>query len=247
MNIKIVVATHKQYPMPEEKMYLPVQAGAAVHERLGYQGDDAGDGISEKNGVYCELTALYWAWKNLNAEAVGLCHYRRYFQEPWEKTPLREETLCRLMNETPVILPKKRNYYIETGESQFVHAHGRESLDALRGTLKDLYLAYLPAFDQSMAKTSGHRFNMFIMRREQFDSYCEWLFDILFETEKRLGTPAPRMMGYLSERLLDAWIETGKIPYRELGVYHTERENWLVKGGSFLLRKIRGAKRDRIP
>ena len=247
MNIKIVVATHKQYPMPEEKMYLPVQAGAAVHERLGYQGDDAGDGISEKNGVYCELTALYWAWKNLNAEAVGLCHYRRYFQEPGEKTPLREETLCRLMNETPVILPKKRNYYIETGESQFVHAHGRESLDALRGTLKDLYLAYLPAFDQSMAKTSGHRFNMFIMRREQFDSYCEWLFDILFETEKRLVTPTPRMMGYLSERLLDAWIETGKIPYRELGVYHTERENWLVKGGSFLLRKIRGAKRDRIP
>ncbi len=247
MNIKIVVATHKQYPMPEEKMYLPVQAGAAVHERLGYQGDDAGDGISEKNGVYCELTALYWAWKNLNAEAVGLCHYRRYFQEPGEKTPLREETLCRLMNETPVILPKKRNYYIETGESQFVHAHGRESLDALRGTLKDLYLAYLPAFDQSMAKTSGHRFNMFIMRREQFDSYCEWLFDILFETEKRLGTPAPRMMGYLSERLLDAWIITEQIPYRELPVYHTERENWLVKGGSFLLRKIRGAKRDRIP
>ena len=247
MNIKIVVATHKQYPMPEEKMYLPVQAGAAVHERLGYQGDDAGDGISEKNGVYCELTALYWAWKNLGAEAVGLCHYRRYFQEPWEKTPLREETLCRLMNETPVILPKKRNYYIETGESQFVHAHGRESLDALRGTLKDLYLAYLPAFDQSMAKTSGHRFNMFIMRREQFDSYCEWLFDILFETEKRLGTPAPRMMGYLSERLLDAWIITEQIPYRELPVYHTERENWLVKGGSFLLRKIRGAKRDRIP
>lgn len=247
MNIKIVVATHKQYPMPEEKMYLPVQAGAAVHERLGYQGDDAGNGISEKNGVYCELTALYWAWKNLNAEAVGLCHYRRYFQEPGEKTPLREETLCRLMNETPVILPKKRNYYIETGESQFVHAHGRESLDALRGTLKDLYLAYLPAFDQSMAKTSGHRFNMFIMRREQFDSYCEWLFDILFETEKRLGTPAPRMMGYLSERLLDAWIITEQIPYRELPVYHTERENWLVKGGSFLLRKIRGAKRDRIP
>lgn len=247
MNIKIVVATHKQYPMPEEKMYLPVQAGAAVHERLGYQGDDAGDGISEKNGVYCELTALYWAWKNLNAEAVGLCHYRRYFQEPGEKTPLREETLCRLMNETPVILPKKRNYYIETGESQFVHAHGRESLDALRGTLKDLYLAYLPAFDQSMAKTSGHRFNMFIMRREQFDSYCEWLFDILFETEKRLGTPAPRMMGYLSERLLDAWIITEQIPYRELPVYHTERENWLVKGGNFLLRKIRGAKRDKIP
>ena len=247
MNIRIVVATHKSYPMPEGEMYLPVQAGAACHERLGYQGDDAGDSISEKNGVYCELTALYWAWKNLDAEAIGLCHYRRYFQEPGEKTLLREETLCRLLNEMPVILPRKRNYYIETGESQFVHAHGRESLDALRGTLQDLYPAYLPTFDQSMAKTAGHRFNMFVMRKEQFDAYCAWLFDILFETEKRLGTPAPRMMGYLSERLLDAWILAERMPYRELRVYHTEKENWLAKGGAFLLRKIRGAKRDRIP
>lgn len=242
MNIKIVVAAHKPYPMPEGELYLPVQAGAACHERLSYQGDDAGENISEKNGVYCELTALYWAWKNLDAEAVGLCHYRRYFQEPGEKTPVREETLCRLINETPIILPKKRNYYIETGESQFVHAHGRESLDALRGTLKELYPAYLPAFDQSMAKTAGHRFNMLVMRKEQLDAYCQWLFDILFETEKRLGTPAPRMMGYLAERLLDAWILTERMPYRELRVYHTEKENWLVKGGAFLLRKIRGAK-----
>ena len=50
------------------------------------------------------------------------------------------------------------------------------------------------------------------------------------------------MMGYLSERLLDAWILTERMPYRELRVYHTEKENWLVKGGAFLLRKIRGAK-----
>ena len=242
MNIKIVVAAHKPYPMPEGEIYLPVQAGAACHERLSYQGDDAGENISEKNGVYCELTALYWAWKNLDVEAVGLCHYRRYFQEPGKKTPVREESLCRLLTEAPVILPKKRNYYIETGESQFVHAHGRESLDALRGTLKDLSPAYLPAFDQSMAKTAGHRFNMLVMRKEQLNAYCQWLFDILFETEKRLGTPAPRMMGYLAERLLDAWILTERMPYRELRVYHTEKENWLVKGGAFLLRKIRGAK-----
>ena len=48
MNIKIVVAAHKPYPMPEGEIYLPVQAGAACHERLSYQGDDAGENISEK-------------------------------------------------------------------------------------------------------------------------------------------------------------------------------------------------------
>ena len=242
MNIKIVVATHKPYPMPGGPMYLPVQGGAACHERMACQGDDAGENISEKNGVYCEMTALYWAWKNLDADALGLCHYRRYFREPGKNEPAREETLQRLLNETPVILPEKRNYYIETGESQFVHAHGRESLDALRGALNDLYPAYLPAFDRSMGRTAGHRFNMMIMRRKELDAYCAWLFSILFETEKRLNPPAPRMMGYLAERLLDAWIETENMPYKELKVYRTEKENWLVKGGGFLLRKIRGSK-----
>ncbi len=242
MNIRIVVAAHKAYPMPEQPMYLPVQAGAASHERLGYQGDDTGENISARNGLYCELTALYWAWKNLDADAVGLCHYRRYFQEPGSQQPIREETVQRMLQKTPVILPKKRNYFIETGESQFIHSHGEKSLDALRGALRDLSPAYLPIFDASMQRTAGHRFNMLIMRRKEFDAYCAWLFAILFETEARLDSPAPRIMGFLSERLLDAWIETERVPYQETAVYHTEKENWLAKGGKFLARKIIGSR-----
>ena len=133
MTMKIIIATHKAYAMPEEPLYLPVQAGAAVHERLAYTGDDTGDCISDKNGIYCELTALYWGWKNLREDALGLCHYRRYFREPGKREPLHGKTLEKLLRETPVILPEKRNYFIETGESQFVHAHGAESLAALRG------------------------------------------------------------------------------------------------------------------
>ena len=238
----MIVATHKAYPMPDSGIYLPVQAGAACNERLAYQGDDTGENISARNGIYCELTALYWAWKNLSADAIGLCHYRRYFQEPKTKQPLCGETAQRMLAEAPVILPRKRNYFIETGESQFVHAHGQESLDALRGAMDDLFPAYRAAFERSMARTAGHRFNMMLMRREQFDAYCAWLFAILFETERRLGTPAPRMMGYLSERLMDAWIETENMPYLETPVYHTEKENWLVKGSMFLMRKIKGKK-----
>ena len=241
MEIKIIVATHKPYPMPAEEMYVPVQAGAAVNPRLDYRGDDSGEEISGRNDRYCELTALYWAWKNLPAEALGLCHYRRYFCEPGKKQPLKEQTLQALLKETPVILPRKRNYFIETGKSQFVHAHGSDSLEALRSVMADRCADDLEAFDRSMQRMKGHRFNMFIMRREQLDAYCAWLFCILFETEKRMGTVPPRMMGFLAERMIDAWIETRKIPYRELNVYQTERVNWLEKGGAFLMRKIRGA------
>lgn len=244
--VKIIVATHKEYKMPQDELYLPVQAGAACHERLPYTGDDTGENISEKNGFYCEMTALYWAWKNLDADALGLCHYRRYFREPGKKEPIREKTLERFLQEVPVILPKKRHYWIETGESQYVHAHGKESLSVLRSVIQDLYPDYLPAFDGTMARTAGHRFNMMIMKKEQLDAYCEWLFDILFETEKRMKNPPARSLGFLSERLLDAWIVTTGTAYLELPLYLTEKTNWLKKGGAFLKRKFSGGKRGRV-
>ena len=63
-NIKIIVATHKKYKMPNDAMYLPVQVGAEGKETLGYVRDNEGENISHKNPNYCELTGLYWAWKN---------------------------------------------------------------------------------------------------------------------------------------------------------------------------------------
>ena len=238
--IRLLVATHKAYAMPADGLYLPVQAGAALHPRLPYAGDDTGLSISDKNDQYCELTALYWGWKNLEAEALGLCHYRRLFREPGKRMPLTGETLTALLEEFPAVLPKKRHYWIETGETQFVHAHGNEPLEALRAALRDTAPDYLPAFDRTMARTAGHRFNMLIMRREALDRYCAWLFPLLLETEKRIEHPAPRMMGYLAERLLDAWIETTNTPYTELPLHLTEKTNWLRKGSVFLLRKLRG-------
>ena len=79
MDIKILVATHKKYWMPEDDVYLPIHVGREGKADLGYVGDNTGDNISEKNANYCELTGLYWAWKNLKCDYIGLCHYRRYF------------------------------------------------------------------------------------------------------------------------------------------------------------------------
>ena len=81
MDIKVIVAAHKPYRMPQDSMYLPLQVGRALADQdLGWQGDNTGDNISLKNPYYCELTGLYWAWKNLKADAIGLVHYRRFLR-----------------------------------------------------------------------------------------------------------------------------------------------------------------------
>ena len=74
MDIKIIVATHKKYWMPSDDIYLPVHVGKKGKTDLGYQGDDTGDNISDKNTNYCELTGLYWAWKYLKADYKGLAN-----------------------------------------------------------------------------------------------------------------------------------------------------------------------------
>ena len=105
MDIKILVASHKKAEMPEDSMYLPVHVGRALYpdREFGYQSDAEGDNISIKNPYYCELTALYWAWKNLKADYVGLAHYRRHFslktvhRGGWNSvlTGKQAEILCR--------------------------------------------------------------------------------------------------------------------------------------------------------
>ncbi len=256
MNVKILVAAHKEYRMPSDPLYLPLQVGAALHSPLPYQADSTGDSISEKNPGFCELTGLYWGWKNLPAEigAVGLCHYRRYFagkhalpgRDRWTRILTAAEAQ-RLLAKAPVLLPVKRNYFIETGYSQYVHAHHEADLIAARAILLQRYPDYVKAFDDTLSRTRGHRFNMFLMRRDLLDRYCSWLFDILFALEQQLDTSSysdydRRVFGFVGERLLDVWLETNHIPYTELPVLHMESQHWLKKGPAFLARKFRRKK-----
>lgn len=247
--IKIIIATHKAYDMPAAPMYLPLQVGSAISEALPYAQDNSGLNISDKNKSFCELTGLYWAWMNLDAEYIGLCHYRRYFAEKRlgrkRNRILSEEGAAHILCSNAVILPRKRHYWIETNYSQYIHAHHKQDLELTRQILQETWPSYLPAYDAVMQKTSGHRFNMFIMRRDILDTYCGWLFDVLFQLEARLDISqydavSKRVFGYVGERLLDVWIETNHIPYAELPVVNMERQHWLRKGSRFLIRKWKG-------
>ena len=90
-------------------------------------------------------------------------------------------------------------------------------------------------------------FNMFIMKKEILDEYCTWLFDILFELEKRTDASKydsfhARFYGRISELLLDVWVNKNKIKYEEVKVMDMQNVNWLKKGTSFLKAKFTGKK-----
>ena len=256
MKTTILVACHKPYDTPEQPCYAPIQVGAALSGQVldGMIQDNTGEHISEKNRSFCELTALYWAWKNLDSDAIGLVHYRRYFARRMpaldkRKRIARPEDFERLLARYPVILPPLRHYWIETNYSQYVHAHHEQDLAVTRQILTELYPAYIPAYDRWMAKTCGHHFNMFVMKKPCFDAYCEWLFSVLFELEKRLDISTydaynKRVFGFVSERLMDCWVETNHIPYAEMPVVFTENQHWPRKIYRFLRRKIAGSDRS---
>ena len=151
MDIKIIVATHKKYWMPEDNVYLPLHVGKYDKADLGYQGDDTGDNISYKNANYCELTGLYWAWKNLDCDYIGLCHYRRYFGKKsiWitdkKKKILYQKDYEKLLKDYNVIVPVQRNYYIETVQSQYEHAHYKNDLELIKNIIAEDYPDYLKA------------------------------------------------------------------------------------------------------
>lgn len=255
-DIKIIVATHKKYQMPNDNMYLPVHVGSEGKQSLGYQKDNDGDNISSKNPYYCELTGLYWAWKNLDAEYIGLSHYRRQFTCS-KKNPKKESDKFnivlnrreaeQLLDSTDIILPKLRNYYIENLYNHYKHTMYIEQLDETRKIIEEKYPIYLEEFDKLHKRKSMHAFNMMIMKKNVLDSYCKWLFDILFELEKRIPPQQydsfhARYLGRISERLLDVFIYTNKLKYKEIKVIDMQQINWIKKGSAFLLAKFTGKK-----
>ncbi len=256
-KVRIIVATHKKYEMPKSEMYLPVHVGAKGKETIeNYQRDDEGENISEKNPYFCELTGLYWAWKNLNADYIGLAHYRRHFSISKKlpndvngriKLVLNENEASKMLENTDIILPGKRKYYIEDLYSHYKHTMYIEPLDETRKIIQEKYPEYIEEFDKLHKRTSAHMFNMFIMKKEILDSYCKWLFDILFELENRIDVSKydnfhARFFGRISELLLDVWINTNNLKYEEVKVIDIEKVNWLKKGTSFLLAKFTGKK-----
>ena len=271
-NCKILICCHKpcELPQNEDGIFLPIQVGAAISDvDLGMQRDDQVNGepcdnISAKNKSYCELTALYWAWKNIkklypDLEYIGLNHYRRYFSFD-KKNFFDDAVLCRenevknyklyikkiekILQKHDGIMAKKRIYPYSL-EVDYSVCHISEDLRTLKKIIHEKY----PEYDRDVFSviTCNNRlspYNMTVIGWNDFDCYCEWLFGLLFEAEKQINIEyynavQGRIFGYMAERLFNVWVHHNlkNVKYLNIKKYDDTQERLnLIK---VILRRFR--------
>lgn len=207
------------------KSRIPIFVGFGNNER-NYLQDNTGENIAHKNANFCELTAYYWIWKNdLSSEYVSIEHYRRFFMPRGciipHISPKRyienELTVCDVVT--------SREYKTYTNIWQFYEdRHYICDLELARQAIEFFSPDYLLIFDKVMQRKQIPMFNMIAMSKKNFNLYCEWLFTILFYIDERTDVSdrsdfQKRIYGFVSERLLEVWIETNHLIVKRNGIY----------------------------
>ena len=227
MNSNIYVITHKKLhtKVPKDRKLLMV--GAYNKETYeGYLKDSIGENISEKNPNYCELTGLYWMWKNDKADIIGLEHYRRFFITKFVylfKFPsITNKKVEKILGKYDVILPKRIKLK-KTVIEHYSKYHNKKDMIEIGKIIKDKYPEYINSFWMVMNGKYSYNYNMFIGKRNIMDGYCEWLFSILEELENRIDVSSldsyqARIFGFISERLMAVYMLHHNIKIREMRV-----------------------------
>ncbi len=224
-GLKLFICCHKLCEVPAHPFFIPIQVGAALAESRfpNFCFDDIGENISAQNPAYCELTAQYWAWKNVRTDYVGFFHYRRYLYPDFKtkcvysvrKKPalhllkqLGYDDFPRIIAQHDMILPRGENMYMSV-EEHYANApwHHRRDLDLVKKIVREKHPQMEQAMEQYLSGTVCYFGNIYIMRWSTFCEYCAWLFPIMKEFDQRADVShyseqERRVDGYLAERLL---------------------------------------------
>ncbi len=230
--MKIYIITHKDYNFPKNPLYIPLQVGTDLNKKIksAKEFDNTENNISSKNPNFCELTGLYWIWKNSDASIIGFVHYRRYFFEKellGFKKLLSEKYVIKCLKNNDIILPKKNIILKYNLKEQYYKIHNKNDLDLCYTIIQNKYPEYIDDFNKVFDKHEFYAYNMFVCKKEILDKYCTWLFDILFDLEKKVDLSSyddynKRIFGFVSERLFNVWILHNNLRCKELPVYQTD-------------------------
>lgn len=211
--------------------YCLLQVGAKNSPHFAECTDDTGENISELNGSFCEITGLYWLWKNTDDPYLGVTHYRRYFMKNFWTTSykniLTPEELGYYLEDCDLIIPRPYAFK-STSRDAYGAVHYVEDLDRTRNILEYMSPESVPYFDYILQRRTLSLCNMFVAKREIFDKYMQWLMPILFECSNRIDTSTysvydKRLIGYLAEWLSNVWVYMNNVKIKYVPIAQTDR------------------------
>ena len=222
--IKIFVMTHKDFNNHRLNKNYIIVADDKTQLKNKYNLNV----IYANNGVlynmrraYGEMSKLYYIYKLykdgiLNSKYIGLNHYRRYFYFR-DKIPDMNGIFKKydIILNLPKIKPKGM-------KKQYCRYHLCHTYDEIIKIIKDLKPDYYKAALKTIKLKKIYFNNIFIMKKADFLKYCEFIYDTLFEFDRRhnftrdsdvfiyskkfyhankLSSYEARLEGFLAERL----------------------------------------------
>ena len=184
-----------------------------IREKFLIDQPHEGDNIDELNPWYCELTGLYYLWKNEKDDVIGLEHYRRYFLSD-DKSLLQEDEINETLKDNDIILrrfiyaPHGQKDGFEWPESQGIMKHFIEFLYQIKEPEFAMFCLHLLKTSPEFAQC-----NMFIGKREIIDKYCSWLFNALNKADFEYFKQFKRLFGYFGEFMFFSWIKFNNYKY----------------------------------
>ena len=230
-KIKLLI-THKKYSkILNEEPFVPIQTGRDISDEIfeNMIGDNTGDNISKENNYFCELSAIYWAWKNYekldNPDYIGFMHNRRHFifnnkhykkhkkgfvvfpqlnESYIKECSLNYNDICEQLDEYDCIFPQPVKIGIVY--KQFEQEHDVKYLDLALDIIKKKYPDYTDIANEYINSDISYVWCMGIYKKEIFFNYAKWLFDILMDIFSEIdftgyNTEQARLPGYIGERL----------------------------------------------
>lgn len=241
------VVSHKELKNKFPKGYKTIIVNANYNDVKGDLYDNVGDNISEKNRSFCELTAIYWLWKNSTDDYIGIDHYRRFFVDGESLLPV--DKAKRIVENGFVIVPQKETFTKKMGTLYWSTSGYKHDLTVVRNSIIKIAPEYLKDFDYFLKQNSMYCYNMSVMKRDMFDNYCEWLFAILEDTEQSLDMEQKgaesrrsyykRIYGFIAERLLNVFLIHNNIEVKELPIKFTGKKPSLALRTKNKLNKIK--------
>ena len=167
------------------------------------------DNIHEKNKSYCELTGIYAIYKNKKDAYIAIEHYRRAWLDEYGKL-LSEKQIAKLLKKYDVVIPFS-GHISSSVFDQYIQSHDINDYYVLREVIREFFPKDFECFRKVWGQNKLTFYNMFIMRKDLFDSYCSWLFEVLNHVEQRIdltgrGVYQTRVFGFMAERLLLVWL-----------------------------------------